>query len=175
MPLAGQRNWHDNIDSHNNNLLNNLMMIIIILYAIYRDKVAIWECSKLLLSFQEDQKNSWARGCQHWPVSVHLNSLVLSRNQQKIVGFILARVYSRNWITRVPWASEVLSCPFLRLGALRFINILYQLVWNWFFFVEQCTFFPLSYMYINVIMTVFNQRCLLTFIFDQLHFNSVFF
>ena len=34
------------------------MMIITILYAIYRDKVAIWECSKLLLSFQEDRENS---------------------------------------------------------------------------------------------------------------------
>ena len=48
MPLAGQRNRDDNIDSHNNNLLNNLMMIIIILYAVYRDKVAIWECSKFI-------------------------------------------------------------------------------------------------------------------------------
>ena len=44
-----------------------------------------------------------------------------------------------------------------------------------FFSLNNALFFPLSYMYINVIMTVFNQRCLLTFIFDQLYFNSVFF
>ena len=108
------------------------------------------------------------------PVAMHLNSLVHSTNQQKIAAFYPSSVYSKNWITRGPWASEVLSCPFLRLRALRFINVLYQLVWNCrFFFFEQCTFFPFSY--INVIMTVFNQRCLLTFKFDQLHFNSVLF
>ena len=105
------------------------------------------------------------------PVAMHLNSLVHSTNQQKIAAFYPSSGLFQELDNKRSMGLWSFIMPFSKVEGpkvyKRFVPI------GLIFFLWTMHFFPFSY--INVIMTVFNQRCLLTFKFDQLHFNSVLF